>query len=208
MGFDAIVEPLLAVRPLADVRLDLARVGAIAFTSVNAVAVFTRLTSDRRLRVFAVGDATADAARAAGFASVTSAGGDADALAATISSHRDEFAGAVLYPAPAETSQDLAGALRATRLEVRQVALYETLANPPSKALLERLGDLDGVVVHSARAAGLLSDVLKAHPAPRLVAFCLSPQVAAPLAGLGAQVRTSAAPAEAALLSLVGAAWR
>ena len=78
------VAPLLAIRPIPQPAPDLTGVAALAFTSANGVAAFAALTPDRSRPVFTVGDATAQAARAAGFARVESAGGDLDRLAALI----------------------------------------------------------------------------------------------------------------------------
>jgi hypothetical protein len=60
------------------------------------------------------------------------------------------------------------------------------------------------VLVHSAKAAGVLAALLADHPAPHLNAYCLSPQAAQPLASCGlAVVLSAAAPNEAALLALL-----
>ena len=65
LGHEALVAPLLAVRTLPDVSIDLAGVAALAFTSANGVRAFADLSGERSLRVFAVGAATAQAAAAA-----------------------------------------------------------------------------------------------------------------------------------------------
>jgi uroporphyrinogen-III synthase len=113
LGRDPLVAPLLEVHPLA-VSIDLDGVGALAFTSANGVRAFAALSEDRGLPVFAVGGATAEAARAAAFTSVTSAEGDVAALAQTIVANRDRFAGLVLAPGPREPAGDLVGALAAS----------------------------------------------------------------------------------------------
>ena len=66
LGHEAIVAPLLAVRALDDVHVDLNGVAALAFTSANGVRAFSDICGERSLRVFAGGAATAQAARAAG----------------------------------------------------------------------------------------------------------------------------------------------
>jgi len=206
LGVAALIEPLLEVRRLDDTLIDLAGVSAIAFTSANAVAAFAERSPERSMRVFAVGDATATAARAARFASVLSAQGDVTALASALSTRKRELPGFILYPAAAEPAQDLAGALEAVGLKVRQVTLYETVTLEPSDALIAQLPELGGVLVHSAKAARALAAFLKAHPAPSLVAYCLSRQVARPLARAGlAAVLCADAPNETALLGLLGA---
>ena len=69
LGFEAVVDPLLAVETLA-FAVDLSDVRALAFTSANGVEAFARGSSERGLPVFAVGRATARAAEAAGFDAV------------------------------------------------------------------------------------------------------------------------------------------
>ena len=76
-GFDPVVAPMLAVRPGA-VRTRLA-FDAILLTSRNAVPSVPAWY--RTVPVLAVGSATAERARAAGFATVLDADGDAAALA-------------------------------------------------------------------------------------------------------------------------------
>jgi uroporphyrinogen-III synthase len=204
LGLAAIVEPLLQVRPIADAALDLTDVCALVFTSANAVAAFAAMSDVRSLRVFTVGDATAAAARAQRFAAVLSAQGDVSTLAAALAARRRELPGVILYPAAAEPSQDLAGALSAIGLEVRQTALYETVEVPPSEALTARLPEIEGVLLHSAKAARALAAFLKGTPAPHLAAFCLSPPVARPLARAPLAIRVAAAaPNDTALLSLI-----
>ena len=73
LGYVPVVLPLLALEAIFQPNPDLSDVWALAFTSRNAVTAFAPLTPDRALPVFAVGDATAEAARAAGFADVRSA---------------------------------------------------------------------------------------------------------------------------------------
>ncbi len=207
LGVEPIVEPLLEVRAIAGADLDLTGVSALAFTSANAVAAFAARSPERALRVFAVGDATAAAARAQRFKSVLSAQGDVAALANALTSRRRELSGVILYPAAAEPSQDLAAALAAVGLQVRQAAVYETVAALPSAALAERLPQIDGVLLHSAKAAQGLARFLKDHPAPALVAYCLSPQIARTVARAGLAQRLSAAqPNEMALMALVAGA--
>lgn len=204
LGLEAVVEPLLEVRPIADAAIDLQDVCALAFTSANAVAAFASLRPERNLRVFTVGDATATAARAQRFAAVLSAQGDVTALAAALALRRRELTGVILYPAAADPAQDLAGALSAVGLNVRQTTLYETVELAPSEALAERLPQIEGVLLHSAKASRALAGFLKRSPAPHLAAFCLSRQVARPLsrAALAATV-CAEAPNETALLSLL-----
>ena len=200
---EAIVAPLLEVRRSPADTIDLDGVSAIAFTSANAVAAFAERSPERALRVFAVGDATAAAARAQRFSNVLSAQGNVAALAAALSARRRELPGVILYPAAADPAQDLAGALEAVGLTVRQITLYETVMVEPDAALVARLGEIDAVLLHSAKAARALAGFLKTHPSsPGLTAFCLSRQIARSLSRAGlAGVVGAEAPTEALLLA-------
>lgn len=204
MGHEAFVAPLLEVRNLPEPGLDLEGVGSLAFTSSNGVRAFAELTKDRSLRVFAVGQATAQAAKAAGFKRVLSADGDVAALAEGIAVRRAELTGAVLHPGAAELAGDLAGVLKRNGIEARQVILYDTVAATLTPAELARLPEMDVALVHSPKAAQALAAVLRAQPLPQLRVLCLSKAVLQPL------VRTKVAakvfspfPLEAALLNLI-----
>jgi len=200
LGCEALVAPLLEVRPV-DGALDLAGAGALAFTSANAVDAFAAREPSRDLPVFAVGEATAAAARAAGFGRVRSAEGDVDALAALIIAHRSAFTQAVLHPGARALAGDLKGALNAAGIKARTATVYETVALPPSAAVLEALPDLDAVLVHSPSAARELAQIAAAQ---HLRILCISPAAVSPLLmrGFGA-VSAAATPDEAALLKLL-----
>lgn len=207
MALPALVDPLLAVVPLSP-SIELEGVAALAFTSVNGVEAFARLSADRSRPVFAVGDRTARAAREAGFAEVASADGDVEALAALIAAQAPGIGGEVLNPGAAEPAGDMVSSLEAAGLKARRVAVYETVERDPAPETLDQLGSMAAVLVHSPRAAGKLAQVLQARPAPSLRALCLSPAVAVPLealveAGKLASVTASPHPSEAALLNLL-----
>lgn len=205
LGHDAWVEPLLDIRTLGDARIDLSGVGALAFTSANGVRAFAELSGQREIKVFAVGAATAQAARAAGFRAVLSADGDVSALAHGIAARRGELRGAVLHPGATEPAGDLAGALVEHGVEVRSLALYETVPAEIEPGRLATLVQADAALLHSPKAARELARVLKAHPSPGLRALGLSPAVIRPLARSGlAERATPPMPLEAALLNLIG----
>jgi uroporphyrinogen-III synthase len=206
MGYEPLVAPLLEVRPLPGGPIDLAGVGALAFTSANGVTAFAVRSGERGLPVFAVGGATAAAAREAGFARVSSAEGDVAALAAAIAAHAP-FGGDVLHPAAAEPAGDLISALGALGVPARALTAYETVARTPDAETTARIPALAAVLLHSPKAARVLADHLARHPAPKLTALCLSEAVAGPLPTTGlAAVRAAAEPNEAALLALLESA--
>lgn len=204
LGHEAVVAPLLAVHPVADVAVELHGVAALAFTSANGVRAFSEVSGERRLRVFAVGAATAQAARAAGFRTVLSADGDVDALAEGIASRRNELRGVVLHPGAAEPAGDLAGALDRHGVAARRLVLYETGPVKLERARAEALVQADAALLHSPRAAKALAAVLKAHPSPQLRALGLSKAIIRPLARTPLAAKAYPAfPLEAALLNLI-----
>jgi len=203
LGFEAIVEPLLAVAFL-DAELDLAQVAALAFTSANGVEAFARLSDERALPVFAVGRATARAAQDAGFASVSSADGDVDDLGDLIAAGAS---GPVLWAGAREPAGDLVGQLRGRGVMAKGAAVYETIERAPSAEVLARLDAPLTVLLHSPRAARILVRRLEGRRTPGLRALCLSEAVAAPLAGFvePGSVTFAPRPDETELLELLTA---
>ena len=204
LGHAPFVAPLLAVRMVEDPQIDLEGVKALAFTSANGLRAFAQACADRSLQVFAVGAATAQAAREVGFRRVLSADGDVAALAEGIAARRNEIGGVVLHPGAAELAGDLAGALARAGVEVRALTLYDTAPAVLEPDQVAELGEVDVALVHSAKGAQALAAVLAVHPQPRLKVLGLSKAVLAPLADTPLAGLTSAPfPLEAALLNLI-----
>jgi uroporphyrinogen-III synthase len=204
LGHDPLVHPLLTVCELSVPAPDLAGVGALAFTSANGVRAFTRLSAARDLPVFAVGEATARAARAAGFAHAEAMGGDVSGLAREIAARRADISGTVLHPGPVEAAGDLVGELLALGVPATGAALYETVAAPVDARLIAALPELDAVLIHSPKAARILAAVLSEHPTPSLRLLAISPAALAPLEKVAAAQRAVAAlPLEAELINLI-----
>jgi uroporphyrinogen-III synthase len=204
LGLEPLVEPLLEVRALPAEPVELDGVGAIAFTSANAVRAFAPRSPRRALPVFVVGAATAAAARSAGFEDVRSADGDVRALGKLVASQRSALDGAILHPSAAEPAGDLVGALTAAGLKARRLAMYETVVRSPTPALIDALPGIRFVLAHSPRGAKALGEMLERSPAPQLIALCLSPVVAAPLAVANlAHVESAQAPREEVLMKLL-----
>ncbi|MBI1404969.1 MAG: uroporphyrinogen-III synthase [Caulobacter sp.] len=198
-GWAPLVAPLLEARSLPGAALDLSGVAAVAFTSARGARAFAALTPARP-PAFTVGEATAGAARAAGFETVWSADGDVAALAALIAAADP---GPVLHAGALHPAGDLTGDLVARGVEARAVALYDTVPVDPAPALA-RLDEVGAVLVHSPRAAGLLARVLLAHPAPAMRLLALSEAVAAPLRAVeNAKIAVAPFPNEVSLLNLL-----
>ena len=187
-GLSPIMAPLMEIdiRPAA---VDLDGIGALAFTSANGARAFAANSAVRRLTVFAVGPATAEAARKEGFADIRVAGGDVDALARLIDAARAEFDGAVLHAAGSERAGDLIAALDAVGLAARRAVVYRAraVAALPAAAR-DALAALDGsgpglwAAFFSPRTAALFVDLVRAAGlSSRLAqarAACLSNAVA------------------------------
>lgn len=204
LGYSPLVDPLLEIRALTPaVALD--GIAALAFTSVNGVEAFARLSPARTLPVFTVGEATAASARATGFGSVSSADGDVTALSVLIEQVRP---GPVLAVGALEPAADLPALLASAGLEARALAVYAAFDRLPAAQTLARLTDLQVVLLQSPRAARGLAGILEQNPAPALRALCLSPAVAEPLAAMTrsghlGSVALAPRPRESALLDLL-----
>src|SRR6266700_6545712 len=74
-GIAAVIEPLLEIHYRSEPAPDLTGVQAVLCTSANGVRALARLTGERAVPLFAIGDASAARARNEGFARVESAGG-------------------------------------------------------------------------------------------------------------------------------------
>jgi len=204
-GWTPVVAPLLAVRVLPDVTLDLTDVAALAFTSAGGVRAFAAISPVRDRPVFAVGEATAAAARTAGVETVFSADGDVSDLAALIIDNRQGLPGKILHPGAKSLAGDLVGDLTAAGVEAGAVALYETVPADPGEEVASLLGGLDSVLVHSPRAGEALALFLADRPAPHLRLIAISAAAAAPLAACKVGERRIAAhPREADLLRCLG----
>lgn len=173
-GAEAIVAPLLTIVSVPfDARMD--GVQAILFSSSNGVRAFAQSCAVRNLPVLTVGDASAEAARAAGFADVRSADGDVLALAELAQRTLAPSAGKVLHISGTHAAGDLAGSLRDKGFEAERRIAYEAQA---SSKLPEALsGPIDVVLFHSARAA----ETYRALGAPSegRIAGCISSAAAA-----------------------------
>ncbi len=201
LGHDPLVAPLLEVRPLAGIRLDLAEVGALAFTSANAVSCFAALTKVRNLPVYAVGEATARALRTAGFAAILAGDGDVHALAHRITQEGAPD-GVVLHPGAAEPAADLAAILTAMGVSARNLPVYRTEAVAALPAAVAE--PPEAVLLHSPKAARILAALIPSHWPLAMAAFGLSPACGAPLEGLGfRKLEAARFPTEAALLTLL-----
>lgn len=191
------IQPLLVIRPLPQSEPDLEPFTALAFTSRNGVAAFAALNPRRDRPVFTVGDATAEAARAAGFSDVLSADGAIGDLATLLLAHLGPD-DRVLAAVAARPVANL-GALLAGRVAVESLAVYDavdTAAAAPEA--------IDAVLIHSPRAADALA-ALKPAEAANWTVVAISAQAAGPLKALGiADLRLAPHPSDEPMLETLG----
>ena len=185
LGIETLVEPLLCIRDRDAPPPDLARVQAILATSANGIRALARRSDDRGLPVYAVGDATARAARAAGYGLVESAAGTAEDLARLAGARLDADAGALLHVAGETVAGDLGGLITGAGFAYRRHVLYEAapaerFTDAAARAIAQ--GEVDGVVFFSPRTVAIFVSLAQAHElteaGPGMVAYCLSPAVA------------------------------
>lgn len=174
LGAEPVIAPLLRIEP-RPFDPDVNNVQALLFTSANGVRAFTSVQSDRRARVLAVGEATARAARAAGFADVAHADGDGVALIAFARARLAPDKGRVLHISGAHVAADIAAALTLAGYDAERRIAYEAVAAEKLPQELEAPSDI--ILFHSARAAVVFVQLGAPH-ADRAIAACISPSVA------------------------------
>jgi uroporphyrinogen-III synthase len=210
-GAEVLLEPMLDIVALEDVVLDLSTTTGLLFTSANGVRSFARINEQRTLKVFAVGDATAAAALAAGFGDVDSADGNIEDLVALVKKTWPLDCGPLLHAAGRTITGDLAAQLRRSGYDVRRTALYDaTTATAFSEGLCValRAGQLDFALFFSPRTANTFVSLAKTaglcDTCEGVDAICLSTAVADVLAALPWRSLTVAAePNQRSLLSAV-----
>lgn len=204
-GLDAVGVPVLETlrlqAPTPEIRPDV-----IVFTSVNGVRHHPADAALCNLPTYAVGDRTADAARSAGFRDVISAAGDVSDLEKlilrSVKSESLLFHFSALLPAG-----DLARNLTSSGLSVLRLAVYETRRVSHERLCgdLPSLEELDGIVLHSPRAALSVAEYLDRSSTPFAgTVFCISQAAAQPLDHLQrANVRVAERPDESSIRKLI-----
>jgi uroporphyrinogen-III synthase len=196
-GAEPIIAPLLEVAPRA-FNTDFTGVQALLLTSTNGVRAAEQATQERALPLLTVGDATARAARDAGFTDVRSAGGDVRALTALASSSLDPKQGALLYLSGADVAADLVSWLHFAGFKATRRIVYDARFVAALPAAYAQ--PLDMIVFHSARGVRGFSR-FGAPNSKTLTAACLSQSIAdaAEQAAHWARVVVASAPQEEAL---------
>ncbi|MBX9465206.1 MAG: uroporphyrinogen-III synthase [Aquamicrobium sp.] len=213
LGFETVVLPLTHIVPLdAGPAPDPHAVDAVAVTSVNALrhaspAMIAILSGKP---VFAVGDATAEAALHSGFAAASSASGTAVDLAAMIAA-RMPAGSRILHLAGRERTEGFAEALYDRGFDVRILEVYSAeKVSYTTDFLMETFapGPIWGTPVFSTRGAMLLRELLDnsllAYAFEKTRIFCISRKVAEVLAPVaGDRICVSDEPTEDSIMVLL-----
>ena len=186
-----------------DAGLDIADVDALIFTSETGVAGFARLSQRRDLPAWCVGQHTAAAERAAGFAAIAGPG-DARALAGRI--RAEAATGRFLHVRGRVVAVDLEKMLNTAGTVTKSVICYDQIACPLNDAARALLGDDMPVLVplFSPGSAKLFVAAGAGARAPLLVAM-MSGAVAQAAGSLhAAQRMVSPAPDAQGMLDTLG----
>lgn len=199
LGHETVRSPLLEIEFLPDVPLQLDGAQALVITSRNALrALATHPERDRALELplFAVGEATAWAAREVGFSEVTIGPGTGAGLQPIICSEVHPDNGPLVHVGAEKVAFDLKGALEEDGFELRRAILYRS---HPVDSLSEDIvsdlksGAFDGVLLLSPRTARTFARLATRYglvtEAKGLVCYCLSKAIAETVAPLGFAVR-------------------
>ncbi len=222
-GFEVLRAPMLRFEPVAFHDDEDAAYGAVIVTSANALRGIEPHLKDGRLLalpLFAVGERTASAARAAGFQNVIPADGDASALRdlvlASVKAKTLKKAATLLYLAGADLARDLAGELGERGFTV---VTHTTYRMSPVASLPREVCDafaasrIEAVLHYSRRSARAFLDAARAAgveiSALAIPQCCISSAVASVVRDAGAsQVMVAASPDENALFGALDRALR
>lgn len=216
-GHEAVGCPMLRIESAKDAAPALQKalqdpVQGLLMTSANGVREFAALEKKRDWPVYAVGDATAQAAKEAGFKTVHSAQGDVDSLATLVIKKADPVKGAFVHSAGSCVAGDLKGKLEVAKLSYIRVVTYKAEAEqtvPPAILADLKAAKYDGVLFYSPRTADLFAQAIQKAKAVEslkpLTAFALSQAVADKIKGLGFKaIKVAPKPEQKALLDVIG----
>jgi uroporphyrinogen-III synthase len=208
-GHEVLLAPLMQVEPVA---ADLSGGwGGVIVTSANAASAIADNPARKTLLdhpLFAVGQRSAEAARHAGFADVTSAGGDVRDLVRLIAERHADATAPLLYLAGEDRAADLVGELVLHGIAAEMAVVYRAITArfPPELTAALQAGEVDAVLHFSKRSAkNYIAGAVQAGvagPALSVRHICLSAQIAVPLADAGAgRIAIAPRPDEAALIA-------
>lgn len=198
-GHVPVIAPLFDLeirRPPADFAPALAACQAVLLTSANGARALADASDQRSKPILAVGDTTAATAEGLGFTTVTSASGDATALAGLVRERLDPAAGPLVHV----SGVDVARELSVDGFEIHRFALYEARAAaalPDSARAALQARALDAVAFFSPRAATVFAQLIAAaglaDGCRAITAIAISAAAAEPLKSLPFKATLTAA---------------
>ena len=214
LDHEAVIEPLMAVSFEDCDPIEIAEAQALIATSRNGLAGLEAQGAARiasGLPLFAVGKATAAAARALGFDLIVTGAGTVHDLVPQIVSACDPHAGFLVHLAGDVAAADIGAELEPHGFRVDAPVVYRMRpATALSEPVFEQLaaGLIDGVLLFSPRTATIYVELVNKYhlsaSVRQLTHYCLSKHVARRLAPLGAiRIETAAEPTLPAMLELL-----
>jgi uroporphyrinogen-III synthase len=212
LGWRPVLAPALVLAP-RPARLPPAQ--ALLLTSRAAARALPPPAGEAAPPVFAVGAATAEEARARGYAKVIAAGGDAASLADLVASRLDPRAGPLLLAVGEGYSLDLAAALRRRGFRVLRRVVYAAAPAgglPAAARAALAGGEVVAALFFSPRSAECAISALRAAGLAGAIgdmdALAISPRVAAAARAAAApqawrRIRVANRPDQDSLLQLL-----
>ena len=209
MGFEVIWRPALSSRAISVDAAQLPGRCHLIFTSRNGVR-FAPLGALRKAdHVFCVGQATAEAAKLAGYQTIHSANGNSKDLIRLIGEYKHLPPYPLIHLANDKPRGDIVASLTNVGLNTRLVQVYETNPAPDfaptaNAVLTDTNNPCHALLVYSPAAAGILadqcSDAICAFIAQNGFFVTISEAAAAPLADFAdIRLKIAAKPTEDAL---------
>jgi uroporphyrinogen-III synthase len=189
-GLDAVAVPLFEVEPVDWEVPDAGSFDGLLLTSANAIRhAGDRLPDLRGLKVYAVGSATAEAARDAGFDVASAGEAGVDRLLGSLD---PELRLLHLGGEDRRTPED-------ARQEIRSITVYR--ARPRDDI---EVGNVDGSIalIHSSRAGKRFAELLKPAAKPSVAIAAISAEAGAAAGDGWAKVEAAETPSDDALLAL------
>ncbi len=182
-------------------------VGALVFTSANGVRAVSEFERLKTLPAYAVGEMTAAVAKRFGWRDIKIAGGNVTLLADLIAStfFIAPPQGRLLHVRGAHAAGDLIAALHAHKIAADFITAYEARTITAfAKDIADKLrhGNIDAVLLYSARSAKIFCRLAKDYP-HKPVAFCLSEAIAEIARAAGFICKISAHHSEAGILHML-----
>lgn len=184
MGWKTYTAPMLSYHDTDTPLPDLSVYEGVVFTSSEAIAAYSRKNGRNDFPVYAVGDATADAARIAGFTHIVTADGDAESLMGCL---KKDMPKKLLHIGGADMAKDLS-ALFPT-IDRHVIYKAETVGHMPDNvAEAIRQQKIDAVLLFSPRSAAQFAHLLRQsgleNHLAAMSAYSFSAAVQEKLAGL------------------------